>query len=125
MIEVKRKPREESKSREKVRERRHAGRRDKSKKRKKPFGSFYQSSSTSLARAVASSPSTRAPLAGIQRSSNAKGEAKKQIKNSMRLSLAALAQIGRLPTPPAAVLEAVSSETKVRDFFREVSVWVE
>lgn len=43
----------------------------------------------------------------------------------MRLSLTALAQIGRLPTPPAAALEAVSSETKVRDFFREVSVWVE
>ena len=40
----------------------------------------------------------------------------------MRLSLAALAQIGRLPTPPAAALEAVSSETKVRDFFREVRV---
>jgi hypothetical protein len=48
-------------------------------------------------------------------------ERKKQSKEPMRLSLAALAQIGRLPTPPAAVLEAVSSETKVRDFFREVS----
>ena len=45
---------------------------------------------------------------------------RKQKANPMRLSLAALAQIGRLPTPPAAALEAVSSETKVRDFFREV-----
>lgn len=54
-------------------------------------------------------------LRGKQRSSKTKRN-----QEPMRVSLAALAQIGRLPTPPAAALEAVSSETKVRDFFREV-----
>jgi hypothetical protein len=38
----------------------------------------------------------------------------------MRASRAALAQIGRLATPPKLVLEAAPSEAKVRDFFREV-----
>ena len=54
------------------------------------------------------------------RSPKEKQERRSKSKEPMRLSLAALAQIGRLPTPPAAALEAVSSETKVRDFFREV-----
>ncbi len=40
----------------------------------------------------------------------------------MRPTLAALAQIGRLATPPpSAAVSTVPPELKVRDFFREVS----
>ena len=41
---------------------------------------------------------------------------------AMRPTLAALAQIGRLATPPpSAAVSTVPPELKVRDFFREVS----